>query len=950
MATNPPLYLIDGSAYIYRAYHAIAPLTNAAGLPTHAAYGFTATLLRVIREKEPCRLAVAFDARGPNFRHQLYPAYKANRPGMPDDLACQIPYIKEIVAAYRITALEQTGFEADDLIAAAARRLGSKQQPVVIVSGDKDLLQLVNESVTLWDPMSDKIMDPAAVEQKYQVPPDRLLDYFALIGDSSDNVPGVPGVGPKTAAKLIGQFGSLDEMYRRLEEVAAAKLREKLAAHQADARLARELIRLKDDLPLPSGEDAFRLAEPDQEKLRCLFSELEFTRLLKSEVGTAKMSPADFHLIRDPASLRSLVARLGAEQALVIDTETTSLDPLQAELVGISICLACPQNGGNGNAAGGNGDGFIFSGDESASKHDSEGKNKSVPISAQAEGINKSAPIAPVFRAWYLPISHRRADGVPGPDQLDLADVRRELAPLLADPRRLKLGHNLKYDLQVLQRHGLPLVPPLADTMIASYLLDPSRRSHKLDDLAEELLETRLTCFAEVCNQDKRPDAFAYVEPEAAGHYSCEDVAATALLWQLFQPRLAELELAPLFHEVEMVLLPILARMERVGIMVDPALLADLATEFGRELERLEGKIYHLAGRSFNLGSPRQLEEVLFEELKLPRGRKTKGKTGYSTDSRELERLAAFHDLPATMIAHRNLSKLKNTYVDKLASLLDPATGRVHTSFNQCVTATGRLSSSNPNLQNIPIRTPEGQRLRTAFVAGPGQLFLAADYSQIDLRVLAHYSADPVLVAAFRQGEDIHARTAAEIFRLAHPSMVTPQMRRVAKTINFGIIYGMSAFGLAEQLHCSRKEAQVFIDRYFELYQGVKHFMAAIVEQAREQGFVATLLKRRRQLPDIAGSNKLRREFAERTAINTPIQGTAADIIKLAAIACDRRLREGGFKAEALLQIHDELIFEVPEAELAPLTPLIKEAMEGVLELAVPLVVNLASGTNLAEV
>ncbi|ADH86626.1 DNA polymerase I [Desulfurivibrio alkaliphilus] len=911
MSSREPLYLIDGSAYIYRAYHAIRPLSNAAGQPTHAVYGFTTTLLRVIREKTPRYLAIAYDSKGPNFRHEIYPAYKANRPEMPADLACQIPYIKEVVSAYHITTLEQAGVEADDLIAAAARRLAGPDQPLIIVSGDKDLLQLVNEWVTLWDPMQDTFMDPAAVAKKYQVSPQQLLDYFALIGDSSDNVPGVPGVGPKTAAKLIDQFGSLEQLFANLEQVSAAKLREKLAAHRQDAQLARRLIRLKDDLELPTSLDDYTLPPPDQDKLRQLFTELEFTRLIKSELQAEKIAADAFQLINSLDQLHELVAILAADPApLVIDTETTSLDPLQAELVGISLTLAAPGS------------------DESEAK-----------ASRTAAGENGAC--------WYLPIAHRREDGSAAANQLPLAEVRRALAPLLADDRRLKLGHNLKYDLQVLHRHDLPLAPPLADTMIASYLIDPSRRSHGLDVLSEELLQRRLTSFAEVTDRDRRPEAFAHVAPAAAAAYSCEDVAATRLLWQLFQPKLAELELAELFYQVEITLLPILARMERVGILLDGQVLKELAAEFSQELERLSSKIYQLAGVEFNINSPRQLGEVLFERLKLPHGRKTKGKTGYSTDIRELERLAAYHDLPAAIIAQRNLSKLKSTYVDKLSTLINPADGRIHTSFNQTVTATGRLSSSNPNLQNIPVRTQEGRRIRGAFIAAPGHRFLAADYSQIDLRVLAHYSADPMLLEAFQQDQDIHRRTAAEIFRV-NPAMVTADMRRVAKTINFGIIYGMSAFGLAEQLRCSRKEAQVFIDRYFELYRGVKTFMEEIVEQARRDGFVRTLLKRRRQLPEINSSNKLRREFAERTAINTPIQGTAADIIKLAAIACDRELRRKNFNTEALLQIHDELIFEVPEDEQAAVGKLVQQAMENVMELTVPLRVNLKSGPNLA--
>ena len=889
---NPePVYLIDGSAYIYRAYHAIAPLTNASGLPTHAIYGFVNILRRVIREKTPRYLAIAFDARGPNFRHDLYREYKAHRPAMPDDLACQLPYIKEIVTAYNIVSLEQAGVEADDLIASAVTRLQRQSHPIIVVSGDKDLLQLVTEQVTVWDPMSDKFMDPAGVAKKYQVGPEKLTDLFALIGDASDNVPGVPGVGPKTAEKLLLEHGSLERLYAHLDTVPQQKLREKLATHRDLAFLSRTLIQLKDDLPVPATASAYAIPAPNEKKLRELFTLLGFTRLIKSELSSAKVESGGFRLVQEKEELTALVKALAQGNTLTLDTETTSLDPLTAELVGISLCT----------------------------------------------GSDK---------AYYLPVGHRNEDGSRQPGQLDRHTVLATLRPLLTGPQR-KLGHNLKFDYQVLAHHGLVLTPPLADTMIASYLLDPSRRSHKLDDLCEEFLERRTTTFAEVTKGDKREDAFAYVSLPAARDYSCEDVAVTAMLWEKFQPQLGELGLQELFSDLEMALLPLLARMEQVGIRVDPKLLADLSREFSAELDRLERKIYHLAGAEFNINSPRQLGEILFERLGLPHGKKTK--TGYSTDSSVLEELARHHDLPATVMAHRNLTKLKSTYVDKLASLIHPETGRIHTSFNQTVTATGRLSSSNPNLQNIPVRTEEGQRLRAAFIPAPGHLFLSADYSQIDLRVLAHYSQDPALLAAFRAGEDVHRRTAAEIFRV-NPALITKEMRRVAKTINFGIVYGMSAFGLASQLNLSRKEAGVFIDRYFAHYQGVKRFMAEIVAQARKDGFVTTLLNRRRLLPEINSTNKMRREFAERTAINTPIQGTAADIIKLATLACDRALRRAGLKAELLLQIHDELVLEVPKQEAEKTATLVQQAMEGVLPLDVPLTVNLATGHNLAEV
>lgn len=892
MIQHEPVYLIDASAYIYRAYHAIAPLTNKSGLPTHAVYGFTNILLRVLREKAPRFVGIAFDMRGPNFRHEMYPDYKANRPAMPDDLACQIPYIKEIVTAHNLTCLERQGYEADDLLASAAKKLAAQGHPVIIVSGDKDLLQLVSQNITLWDPMRNVFMDPAAVQKKYNVPPEQLLDFFALMGDSSDNVPGVAGIGPKTAEKLINQYGSLDGLYQNIESVSQAKLREKLLTSRENAFLSRRLIALKEDLATPELKD-YEIPAPNEEKLRELYAFLDFSRLLKSQPSSAvALDTKGFKLITTESQLQELCRQLAKAPFLVLDTETTALDPLVAELVGISLCTTAEE-------------------------------------------------------AYYLPIGHRDENKKPLAGQLPLILVKENLAPLFSNPHLPKLGHNLKFDLAILENQGLHLAPPLWDTMIASYLIDPSRRSQKLDDLCLEMLDKRLTSFSEVTNGDKRPDSFAYVAPEAAKDYSCEDVIGAFLLWQQFRPQLEEFGLWTLFSDLEMELVPILARMEQTGIMVDQAQLHILSEDFGQQLAGIEKTIYTLAGETFNINSTRQLGEILFAKLGLPQGRKTK--TGYSTDVKVLESLARQHDLPAAILAHRTLSKLKNTYVDKLPELIHPKTGRIHTSFNQAVTATGRLSSSNPNLQNIPIRTPEGQKIRAAFVAAPGQLFLSADYSQIDLRVMAHYSQDPALLAAFRAGQDIHSQTAAEIFRV-NPAFISPEMRRVAKTINFGIVYGMSAFGLAAQLNLSRKEAATFIERYFSHYAGVKRFMEEIVEKARQDGFVTTLLNRRRLLPDITSVNKTSREFAERTAINTPIQGTAADIIKLATIAATRRLSEQKFGAKLLLQIHDELVFEVPAQEIEATGAVVKEAMEGVLRLDVPLVVNTVVGENLAKV
>jgi len=897
MSKQEPVYLVDGSAYIYRAYHAIAPLSNSAGLPTHAIYGFINILLRVIKEKEPRYLAVAFDMKGPTFRHELYSDYKANRPPMPEDLSCQIPYIRQVVDANNITALEEQGVEADDLIASAARQLQKTGHEVVVVSGDKDLLQLVGERISFWDPMNNKVLDREAVLKKYGVPVEHLLDYFALVGDSSDNIPGVRGVGPKTAAKLIQAFGTLEGLYDNLDQIEQKKLVEKLTDNRQMAFMSRELIDLKEDLKVPDKADGYQLQEPDNAKLNELYTFLGFSRLLKTQVETPGLDKGGYQLLQDVRELQKVAKKLAGEEFLVVDTETSSLDTLTAELVGISLCSS-------------------------------------------------------VDKAYYIPVGHRWEDGSLCDGQPDVGKVLEILRPLLEDKKLAKIGHNLKFDYSVLLNHGVKMAGSLWDTMICSYLVDPSRRSHKLDDLSRELLQVGLTSFAEVTGQKSKSGKasadvnFAFVEPETAGDYSCEDVHAALLLWGHFRPQLDELGLWELFDALETPLIAVLAEMERDGILVDGKELQQLSREFADNLDDLEREIYRLAGESFNINSPKQLGEILFEKLKLPHGRKTK--TGYSTDAKVLESLGRYHDLPVAMINHRNLSKLKSTYVDTLLEQIHPETGRVHTSFNQAVTATGRLSSSNPNLQNIPIRTPEGQRIRQAFVAAPGHLFLAADYSQIDLRVMAHYSDDQALVEDFRAGRDIHKQTAVEVFRVS-ADFVTPQMRRVAKTINFSIVYGISAFGLSSRLDLSRKEAATFIERYFEHYPGVRKFMEDIVEQARLDGFVTTLLNRRRLLPELNSSNRVQRESAERTAINTPIQGTAADIIKLATLETYRRLEKAGSTAKLLLQIHDELVFEVPAKEVEETAALIKPAMESVLELKVPLVVNVSTGRNLAE-
>ncbi len=887
----PEVYLVDGSAYIYRAYHAIRPLSNSAGLPTHAVYGFTTILRRILREKQPQWLAVAWDTKGPVFRHKLYRDYKANRPPMPEDLVPQIPYIHKMVDAYNIISMEHNDQEADDLIASAARRLVENGCRVVIVSGDKDLLQLVSDKVTLWDPMNDKLMDIQGVEEKYGVRPQQLLDYLALTGDSADNIPGVPGVGPKTAQKLIAQYGSLEGLYEAVDGLKKSKMKERLIQHRDDAFLSRELVRLCEDNEVPAQPEAYAVAEADNASLRELLTELEFTSLLASEVPARKIETDTFSLIQTRSALEELVQVLAGAEYVVVDTETSSLEASKADIVGISLCVAADA-------------------------------------------------------AWYVPCGHCNDEGILLSGQLDKDIIISALRPVLENSTLPKIGHNLKYDWTVLanpENGGLVLQGPLYDTMIGAWLLEPGRRSYKLDDLCREV-NLEMTSFAQVTRGAKGDDAFCRVGLEEAKDYSCEDVYGALALFEQQQPQLNELGLWKLFAEVEGPLVPVLARMERDGVLVDRDNLQELFVEFSDRLLALEQQIYQVAGKEFNINSSQQLADILFDELELPRGRKTK--TGYSTDVKVLERLSSQHELPALILQYRNLAKLTSTYVKKLSSLAAKGKGRIHSSFNQCGTATGRLSSSKPNLQNIPIRTPEGKRIRSAFIAKEGCMLVAGDYSQIDLRVFAHYSSDQALIDAFTADQDVHRKTAAEIFRVA-PGLVTSEMRRVAKTINFGIVYGMSSFGLASQLQVSRKEAQIFIDRYFDLYAGVKTFMEQIIEQAERDGFVTTLLGRRRPLPEIHSSNRTRREFAQRTAINTPIQGTAADIIKLAMLEVDRRLRVENFKGRMILQVHDELVLEVPEKEVEATSLLLNDAMENVMTLAVPLSVNLQVSRDL---
>jgi DNA polymerase-1 len=882
------LFLIDGSSYIYRAYYAIRHLSNSQGMATNAIYGFTNMLLKVIREQQPDHLAVIFDSKGPTFRKEIYSEYKAHRPPMPEDLVPQIPYIKRVVDAFNLPGLEMSGYEADDILATLAKRFAAKGMDVTVVTGDKDLMQVVNDRVCLLDTMKDKISGPAEVFERFGGA-DKVVEVQALAGDSSDNVPGVPGIGEKTAKSLIDEFGDIETLLASLDQL-KGKRRENLENFADQARLSKRLVTLIDDLPLDVDDNAFVLSEPNREALTEIFKECEFHKLLQEfSVDTrASAGSANYRCVSSKADLDEMVACLNKTERFAFDTETTGLDPLRVELVGLSFAVTPGE-------------------------------------------------------AWYVPVGHRYL-GVP--EQLPLDDVLAAIKPLLISTRHLKIGQNLKYDMLVLARAGVEVTAPLYDTMLASYLANPTAKSHGMDNLAAELLNYRTISYNEVAGSGKKQICFDEVEVEKATVYAAEDADITLRLYEKLLPMVAEQEQEKLFNDVEMALLPILVEMEQAGIRIDPEFLGGLSTVMAKKLAVLETQIHGLAGVSFNIGSPKQLGEVLFERLGLPKGKKTK--TGWSTDVEVLNKLSAEHEIAEKILDYRSLSKLKGTYTDALPKLIHPETGRIHTSFNQAVTATGRLSSSNPNLQNIPIRTEEGRRIREGFIPSDGCLLLSADYSQVELRVLAHMADEPALKDAFDRGEDIHRRTASEVLGI-FPEMVTDEQRRQAKAINFGVIYGMSAFGLAKQLDISRREAQTFIDTYFERYPGIRTFMDACIAEARENMYVTTLLGRRCAISEINSKNGAVRGYAERNAINYPVQGSAADIIKVAMVKIAHRLVAEGLQTRMLLQVHDELVFDVPLVELESVTTLVKEEMEGAVDISVPLLVDIGSGDNWRE-
>jgi DNA polymerase-1 len=912
------LYLIDGSSYIYRAYYAIRHLSSPSGHPTNAIYGFIQMLLKLIKDHDPKHLAVVFDAGRITFRTGLYPEYKANRAAMPDDLRQQVGPIREVVRAFNIPVLELEGFEADDIIGALAARYSAQNSRVVVVTGDKDLMQIVTENVTLLDTMKDKQSGLAEVKERFGVGPELVPDILGLAGDSSDNIPGVPGIGEKTAIKLVQEFGSLDALLERAGEV-KGKNGEKLREFRDQALLSRKLATIERNVPMEFNLEQLAAREPDTPALNAFFKQYGFTTLIKELTGRATLPAESYRTVTTVEELDELAAALKQAGEFAFDLETTSLDPRLAEIVGLS---------------------FSFRDHEAYY----------VPVGHVTSPPPHPSPMGD-GTLFSTPVQGDGQGGAgvsPAPGQLPRDLVLERLRPLFMNPELRKVGQNSKFDMQVLANSGVTVKGVWFDTMLASYVLNPARSGHGLDALAQEHLNHRMISYSEVTGTGKAQKNFSQVEIGAASRYACEDADATWLLRRKFEPILAETGLEQLFHTIEMPLVSILADMENHGVLLDKAMLKELSDDFAVRLAELEGQIFNIAGAPFNLNSPRQMGEVLFERMGLKTGKKTKGKTGWSTDNEVLSAMAEEQEIARLILDYRGLTKLKSTYSDALARLICPKTGRVHTSYNQTVTATGRLSSSDPNLQNIPVRTDEGRRIRHAFIAPPGHVILSADYSQIELRVLAHLSGDQVFCHAFANDEDIHTRTAAEVFGL-FPEMVTTEMRRQAKTINFGIIYGQGAFSLAKQLGIARKTAEDFIAAYKERHSGAVGFLDSCIRQAEETGYVTTILGRRLPIPDIHSSNGNVRAFAQRNAINYPIQGSAADIIKSAMIRVDSRLRAEGLKSRLTMQVHDELVFEIPEDELLRMELLVEEEMSQAAEMKVPLRVDISYGKNWSE-
>jgi DNA polymerase-1 len=884
------IYLIDGSAYVYRAYHAISHLSNSSGLPTNAVFGFTRMLIKLIEDKKPQYLVMVFDSKGPTFRHDKYAQYKANRPPMPEDLVVQQPYIRQVVEAFNIPIVEKQGFEADDLIASLAHKAEAKGFRSVMVTGDKDFLQLVTSDSTIWDPMKDRIWTKQNIIDKYQFNPSQIIDMMGFWGDTSDNVPGVPGIGEKTAMTLIQQFGTMDAVYAQIDTITKKKQKENLLNFKDQAYLSRELVQIDRNAPVELDLATFKFQDADTKKLFELFQLLEFRNLQQKYQPPPDNPTKNYQTVLTKDQCLDIIRQIYEKKCFAVDTETTDIDPMRAKLVGISVSFE---------------------------------------------------PHA----AFYIPVAH---SGLDARKQLARDWVLAEFKPLLEDPAIQKIGQNLKYDWLVFQQYGIKLSNNLFDTMIASYVLDPSDVSHALDRIALNRLNYKMLKYKDVVGTGKKERCFSEIDLALATEYACEDADIAFILAEIFQKELKDNDLWKLFDTIEMPLLPVLVDMEYTGIKVDLAVLKQLSSYFTQTLSELESQIYNLAGEKFNIRSTQQLGEILFDKLKLPAKKKTRKKTGYSTDVNVLTQLAEIHELPAVLLKHRSLDKLRSTYVDALMTLIHPDTKRIHTSFNQAATATGRLSSRDPNLQNIPIRTEQGRKIREAFVPDKGNVLLSADYSQVELRIMAHCANDPILIESFCNDEDIHSRTASEIFQRPL-SDITDTLRYQAKAINFGIIYGMGAFRLSKELHITRKMAQAYIDQYFDRYKGVRRFIDETVAEAQNSGKTTTLCGRIRHIPDINSKNKNVQAGARRIAVNTPIQGTAADFIKLAMIRTNQMIQKERLSTRMLLSVHDEIVLEVPEQELENVRPEILNIMENVWNLNVPLKVNMDVGKNWAE-
>ena len=916
---DDPVYLVDGSGYIFRAFHALPPMTSPDGTPVNAVYGFSNMLAKLIEDADASHLAVIFDTARVTFRTEIYGAYKANRPPPPDELIPQFDLIREATRAYNVPCIEMPGFEADDLIATFARMAAAQGRDVVIVSSDKDLMQLVDDRITMLDPVKNRRIGRAEVIERFGVGPEKVIEVQSLAGDSTDNVPGVPGIGVKTAAELINAYGDLDTLLARAEEIKQPKRRENLINFADLARISRDLVTLRTDAPVEQGIADLALHPPDPEVLLGFLrsqgfrsmvarAEAEFGAEFGVEGGSstaaaqaaAAPGEAEYSLVQDEAALAAWIEAARAAGTVAVDTETTSLDTMRAHLVGVSLSIE-------------------------------------------------------PGRACYIPLAHVAPGGGPdlldgdrpAPTQIALDTALAALKPLFEDPGVLKVGHNIKYDQEVLARYGIGLTP-FDDTMILSYVLDGGAHGHGLDELALLHLDHRNIKFSEVAGSGKNQVGFAEVGLEAALDYAAEDAEIALRLHLVFKQRLVEEHMVTVYETLERALVPVLFAMERTGIKVDAAALHELSRDFDKRGGALAEQIHALAGHGFNIASPKQLGEILFDEMALAGGKKTK--TGaYATGADVLEGLAAQgHDLPARVLDWRQLAKLKSTYTDALAEAINPETGRVHTSYGQAIASTGRLSSNDPNLQNIPVRTEDGRKIRQAFVADDGFVLLSADYSQIELRLLAHVADITPLKEAFRDGIDIHAKTAGEVFGVAVEGM-DPTVRNRAKAINFGIIYGISGFGLARQLGIPQGEAQSYIKAYFERYPGIKDYMEDTKAFARNHGYVQTIFGRKCHTPGINDKNPARRNFSERAAINAPLQGAAADIIKRAMIRLPGALARAGLGARMLLQVHDELLFEVPEAELDTTAAEVRKVMERAAHLSVPLIVETGHGRNWAE-